>query len=105
MPQRSHRAEVLSDAVENYVKELKRPRTTKAAVRRAERSYREAAEPYAPSPGLNALLKLEAKHKSGVEGLDIVIASIREQSASEQSWPGWNWSKSRAGRAPSLIGE
>lgn len=60
MPQRNRRAEVLSDAVEKYVKELKKPRVTKAAVRRAELHYREAAEPYAPNPGLNALLKLEA---------------------------------------------
>ena len=60
MPQRNRRAEVLSNAVEKYVKELKRPRVTKAAIRRAEVRYREAAEPYAPNPGLNALLKLEA---------------------------------------------
>lgn len=60
MPQRNRRAEVLSDAVEKYVTELKKPRVTKAAVRRAEARYREAAEPYAPNPGLNALLKLEA---------------------------------------------
>ena len=60
MPQRNRRAEVLSDAVDKYVRELKKPRVTKAAVRRAELQYREAAEPYAPNPGLNALLKLEA---------------------------------------------
>lgn len=60
MPQRNHRAEVLSDAVETYVKEMKKPGVSKAAVRRAELHYREAAEPYAPNPGLNALLKLEA---------------------------------------------
>ncbi|MBM7563186.1 DUF4153 domain-containing protein [Paenibacillus sacheonensis] len=54
---------------------------------------------------LPALLKLEAKHKNGVDGLDIVIASIREQSASEHGWPGWNWSKSRAERASGLAEE
>ena len=60
MPQRNRRAEVLSDAVENYVKEIQKPRVTRASVKRAELRYREAAEPYAPNPGLNALLKLEA---------------------------------------------
>jgi predicted ATP-binding protein involved in virulence len=60
MPQRNRQAEVLSEAVEQYVKALKKPRVTKAAVRRAEIRYREAAEPYSPNPGLNALLKLEA---------------------------------------------
>jgi predicted ATP-binding protein involved in virulence len=60
MPQRSRRAEVLSHAVQEYVQELKKPGVTKAAVKRAEHRYREAAEPYAPNPGLNALLKLEA---------------------------------------------
>jgi hypothetical protein len=60
MPQRNHRAEVLSSAVEEYVKELRKPKVSAAAVKRAEIKYREASEPYSPNPGLNALLKLEA---------------------------------------------
>jgi len=60
MPQRNHRAEVLSSAVEEYVKELRKPKVSTAAVKRAEIKYREASEPYSPNPGLNALLKLEA---------------------------------------------
>jgi predicted ATP-binding protein involved in virulence len=60
MPQRSHRAEVMSQAVEEYVKEIKKPRATKTALKRAELKYREKTEPYSPNPGLNALLKLQA---------------------------------------------
>ncbi len=60
MPQRNRRAEVLSSAVEAYVKEIWKPRATKASVKKAEAQFREIAEPYAPNPGLNALLKLEA---------------------------------------------
>jgi len=60
MPQRAHRAEVFSTAVAEYVKIIRNPSSTKTAVRRAEKKFREAAEPYAPDPGLNALLKLEA---------------------------------------------
>ncbi|MBE2287418.1 MAG: AAA family ATPase [Prosthecobacter sp.] len=60
MPQRNHRAEMLSSAVEEYVKEIHKPRASKAAVKKAEVKFRQAAEPYAPNPGLNALLKLEA---------------------------------------------
>lgn len=60
MPQRNHRAEIVSQAVEEYVKEIKSPGATKKAVRQAEIKYRKKTEPYAPNPGLNALLKLEA---------------------------------------------
>jgi predicted ATPase len=60
MPQRNHRAEVLSSAVEDYVKVLRDPKAGKRAVERAEVKFREASEPYSPNPGLNALLKLEA---------------------------------------------
>lgn len=60
MPQRNHRAEMMSQAVEEYVKEIKAPGATKRTVKKAEQKYREITEPYAPNPGLNALLKLEA---------------------------------------------
>jgi predicted ATP-binding protein involved in virulence len=60
MPQRNHRAEVVSQAVEKYIKEIKSPGATRKMLKQAEQEYREVTEPYAPNPGLNALLKLEA---------------------------------------------
>jgi predicted ATP-binding protein involved in virulence len=60
MPQRNHRAEVMSRAVEDYVKEIKTPGATRKALKQAEANYRVKTEPYSPNPGLNALLKLEA---------------------------------------------
>jgi len=60
MPQRNYRAEVLSTAVEEYFKVLQDPHAAKAALMQAEATFREASEPFAPNPGLNAFLKLEA---------------------------------------------
>lgn len=60
MPQRNRRAEVLSCAVHEYVRAIRKRRVSRAETKRAEVRFRAAAEPYAPNPGLNALLKLEA---------------------------------------------
>jgi predicted ATP-binding protein involved in virulence len=60
MPQRNHRAEIVSQAVEDYVKTIRAPGANRKTLKRAEQKYRELTEPYAPNPGLNALLKLEA---------------------------------------------
>lgn len=60
MPQRNRRAEVLSSAVEEYVQEIRKPKASKQAMKLADAKFRKASEPYAPNPGLNALLKLEA---------------------------------------------
>ncbi|MFC4810267.1 DUF4153 domain-containing protein [Paenibacillus sp. GCM10023250] len=42
------------------------------------------------------LLQLRDRHPEGVEGLEVVFASIRERSEGSGGWPAWNRSKSRA---------
>jgi len=60
MPQRSVRAERLSEAAERYFKLLKLGRNAPAQdLREAEISYREASEPFTSQPALHALVKLE----------------------------------------------
>lgn len=59
LPQRSLRAERLSEAAEKYFTLLKRrKRPSSKALSDAEREYREASEPYTMEPAAHALLKL-----------------------------------------------
>lgn len=65
VPQRSHRAEALSDAAKEYFGLLEKRKKNKKAVslarlRDAEKVYRAASEPFAVDPALNVLLQLLA---------------------------------------------
>lgn len=46
---------------------------------------------------LPSLLRLQARHKNEISGLDAAINDIRQRSQGGDGWPGWNWSKARAG--------
>lgn len=60
MPQRSVRAERLSEAAERYFKLLKLGRNAPAGeLHEAEIKYREASEPFTSQPALHALVKIE----------------------------------------------
>ena len=61
MPQRSKRAEEMSEAAERYFKLVRLGSSAPPAqLREAEIAYRMASEPFTSEPGLNALLKLES---------------------------------------------
>jgi energy-coupling factor transporter ATP-binding protein EcfA2 len=61
MPQRSKRAEDMSQAAEKYFRLLRRAgKTSSTELKDAELAYRKASEPFTSEPGLNALLKVEA---------------------------------------------
>lgn len=65
-PQRSMRAEKLSNAAEKYFKLLevnaeKSTKETREALLKAENSYRDASEPFTTDPAVHALLKVLAE--------------------------------------------
>ena len=60
MPQQSKRAGELAQAVEKYFSLLKKAKGNEEALKEAEIAYREASKYYSASPGLDAILKLEA---------------------------------------------
>ena len=59
MPQRSVRAERLSEAAQRYFSLLKSDDAAPEAVRQAEQEYRRASEPFTDNPAAHALLKVE----------------------------------------------
>ena len=70
VPQRSARAERLSDAAKRYFTLLKRREThaqqvSAADLSAAERSYREASEPFTSDPAVHALLKVQMMEANG----------------------------------------
>lgn len=62
MPQQSLRAKELAQATEKYFSLLKKSggKATSSELKKAEAAYRAASERYTGSPGLDAILKLEA---------------------------------------------
>lgn len=66
MPQRSMRAERLSETAERYFKLLKKyGDVSLPELRHAEQAYREASEPFSSDPALSALLKIESREHRG----------------------------------------
>ena len=59
MPQRSKRAEKLSQTAEWYFTLLRREKVPKQELEEAEKAYRMASEPFTNAPALLALLKVE----------------------------------------------
>lgn len=59
MPQRSMRAEALSDAAERYFGLLRDSNASEAELQEAEKQYREASEPFSNNPAVDALLRVE----------------------------------------------
>lgn len=64
VPQQSLKAKNLDQATERYFNALQNPNANAEEVEKAEANYRQAAEPFSDSPGLTALLKLEAMAKA-----------------------------------------
>jgi predicted ATP-binding protein involved in virulence len=59
MPQRSKRAEELSETAERYFSLLRQENASSNALQTAEAAYRKASEPFASNPALDALLRVE----------------------------------------------
>jgi len=59
MPQRSQRAEKLSQTAQRYFTLLRQKDVPKQELAEAEKEYRLASEPFTSNPALHALLKVE----------------------------------------------